>query len=332
MAKDPDTPLISDVFGENGVTQLDAVIAYLTYVIRYVKGWLMLHHPKLFRRRQPIWFVNLGLAAAYYNDKVLFQIYRKAVATALMLADSGDAVNAEAIRIFQVHEAVARAAKSDAAAEKLGIAVIPETAATATGFAKTADSATGLYLMVDVGAMTLDVCTFRLNKNEESPDQYPLLTVDVRPLGVEAFYWFLAKNQTEEEFLEQCRRCLWHVIWKTKLDRDPSASCWKPGNELPLFLTGGGSSNKQHKSVIDELTPWLRKHAGNEGIRLLDLKIPTGITLPEQLSDLGRLAVAFGLSHLPPEIGKIYPPSTTDDIRQDYAKDYGERFVSKDQV
>ena len=64
---------------------------------------------------------------------------------------------------------VLAAANSPESCERLGIAVIPETAAAVTGFAKSTHSAPGVYLMVDVGAMTLDVCAFRLMQEFGEP-------------------------------------------------------------------------------------------------------------------------------------------------------------------
>ena len=331
MGKDPSVPVIQGDDQQNGMTKLDAVAAYLTYVIRYVKGWMMTNRPTLFLGRQPSWFVNLGLAAAYYDNEILFQTYRKAGSTALMLANSGDAVSVETIRTFRAHEAVVKATQSDGDAEELGIAVIPETAASATAFAKSRQSATGLYLMVDVGAMTLDVCSFRLNKQQGVPDQFPLLMVDVRPLGVEAFHWFREKGRTEESFGCQCRRCLGEVIVGTREKRAPTEDCWHPGNELPVFLTGGGANNPLHQEIIEALHQWMKRYTRNEGLRLLDLPVPTTIDCPEPLSDLSRMAVAFGLSYLPTEIGQITPPSGIDDVEQ-RAKDYLSNFVFKHQT
>lgn len=332
MASDPNAPVIQGDDQQNDMTRLDAVAAYLTYVIRYVRGWLTINRPKRFRGRQPIWFVNLGLAAAYYDNEILFQTYRKAGSTALMLANSGDAVSVETIKTFRGHEAVVNAARSNGDAAELGIAVIPETAASATAFAKSTQSATGLYLMVDVGAMTLDVCSFGLNKQQTGTDQYPLLMVDVRPLGVDAFHWFLEKDRTKAEFERQCRHCLWNVVWETKQKRDPNANCWQPGNELPVFLTGGGSRNKLHRSIIKDLNVWMKKHTRNSGSRLLELPVPATVDLPEPLSDLRRMAVAFGLSYLPTEIGTITSPSDIDDIHPPGVDDYTKRFPAKEEV
>ena len=333
MGKSPTAPVSSEVHEENGATRLDAAAAYLACVIRYVRGWLFRNRPAWFRGRRPHWLLNLGLAAAWHDDEDLFRTYRKAAATALILANSGDAVTVETIRAHQKGGTVARAVQSERKArEELGIAVIPETAAAATGFAKSPNCATGLYLMVDVGSMTLDVCTFRLNRNREGRDQYPLLWADVKPLGIEAFHWFRDQDRTEEEFVRQCRQCLGRVVRVTRIKRDPKADCWKPGNTLPVFLTGGGARNRLHRDVVRKLHHSMKKNAPSEGIRLLELPVPATIDLPQRLDDMSRMAVAYGLSYPHDEIGRIHPPSTTEDFRLPEREGYTRVFVSKEQV
>ena len=331
MGKHPNAPLIQSSDQKSALTRLDAVSAYLTYVIRYVRGWLVLKHPKLFRGRQTLWFVNLGLAAAYYDNEELFQTYRNAAAAALMVANSGGAVSVETLRTFRGHEAVVKATQSDDDAEKLGITVIPETAAAATAFAKSRHSATGLYLMVDVGAMTLDVCSFMLNKQKTGADQCPLLEVDVQPLGVEAFHWFRDSGRTKEDFDRRCRRCLGKVVVRTRDKRAPSVECWEAGSELPVFLMGGGSQNTLHLEIVEALHQWMQRFTKNEGLRRLELPVPKSIKRPEPLSHLGRMAVAFGLSYLPTEICQITLPSNIEDL-EPRSKDYLSRFVSKDET
>ncbi len=333
MGKSPTAPVSSDLQEENGATRLDAATAYLACVIRYVRGWLIRNRPVWFRGRRPHWLLNLGLAAAWYDEEDLFRTYRRAAATALILANSSDPVTVEAIRAHQKAKLVARAVQSERnAQEDLGIAVIPETAAAATGFAKSPDCATGLYLMVDVGSMTLDVCAFRLNRNREGRDQYPLLRADVRPLGVEAFHWFRAQDRSEKEFVRQCRHCLGEVVRETRIRRDPKADCWKAGYDLPVFLTGGGARNRLHREVVAKLHRSMKKNAANEGIRLLELPAPATIDLPEPLRDMSRMAVAFGLSYPPDEIGRIHPPSETEDFQILERRSYTRVFVSKEQV
>ena len=99
-----------------------------------------------------------------------------------------------------------------------------------------------------------------------------------------------------------------------------------------MFLVGGGAQNDLHRRRIEALGPWLRHYTGNDGIRLLDLPIPRNVDLPVPAADFGRLAVAWGLSYLPNEIGDILPPSAIDDVALPKRIDVTDRFVSKELV
>ena len=150
-----------------------------------------------------------------------------------------------------------------------------------TGFAKSSRNAPGLYLLVDVGAMTLDACMFRLNQHASQANRYAFMAADVRPLGVDAFHWFLAEGKTESGFIEQCRRTLNSVVWETKRSRDPHAETWKPGNDVPVFLAGGGAANRLHQEVVESVGTWLKRDVRNDGIRRLELPVPKTTDLPE---------------------------------------------------
>jgi len=54
--------------------------------------------------------------------------------------------------------------------------------------------------------------------------------------------------------------------------------------------------------------------------------------LPIPVSDFGRLAVAWGLSYPPHEIGEILPPSAIEDIPPARAIDLTGRFMDKELV
>ena len=318
--------------GAVAVSRAQAGVAYLAFVIRYMRGWLLRNRPDLFRGRKPVWFLNLGMPAASYDDVKLAQPYRRIGAAALQLAKIDSPITAEAAQHFLDNPHVARAGTSETAAEELGVAVLPEAAAEMTGFAKSTRTAPSLYLLVDVGAMTLDACMFRLNQNTNLEDHFAFMEAQVRPLGVDAFHWFLAKGKTEREFVEQCDRTLRSVVWKTKGHRDPKAACWTPGNDVPVFLTGGGAASGLHRDIVVSIGPWLKHHVSNEGIQLLDLPVPSGIDLPEPLQDFGRMGVAWGLSYAPDQIGHIEAMRDIDDIPRPVPNDLSKRFISKDQV
>jgi hypothetical protein len=238
----------------------------------------------------------------------------------------------ETVRVLLSDSQVLSAARSPIRAEELGISVLPETAAEATGFAKSTNRAPGLYLMVDVGAMTFDVCMFRLVQDSSEDGLYSLLAADVRPLGVEAYYWFLSQGKTLSAFIDQCDRCLREVVWGTKKNRDPNAECWRKGNDLPVFLAGGGAQNPMHRDIVEFLSPWLRRYTQNEGARVLELPIPDNLDMPVPAGDLGRFAVAWGLSYPLTEIGRILPRSAIEDKPPPPVLDWADRFPSKERA
>ena len=314
------------------VTRTHAGVAYLAFVIRYVRGWLRVNRSDLFRGRRPVWFVNVGMPTASYDDPRLAKPYRRIAAAALQLAKIDSPVTLEAVKLFLDDPHVVEAGATDGAAEALGVAVFPEAAAGMTGFAKSARNAPGLYLLVDVGAMTLDACMFRLNQHVSEADRYAFMAAQVRPLGVDSFHWFLAEGKTESGFIEQCQRTLNSVVWETRRRRDPNAETWKLGNDVPVFLTGGGAANRLHQDVVESVGAWLKRDIRNDGIRRLELPVPATIVLPEPLADFGRMAVAWGLSCQPTDIGRIDAMSDIDDIGPPKVVDSSDSFVSKDQV
>ena len=314
------------------VNRAQAGVAYLAFAIRYVRGWLLLNRPALFRGRKPMWFINLGMPTASYDDHRVAKPYRRIGAAALQLAKVDSPVTVEAAQLFLDEPHVVRAGESVEVAEALGVAVFPEAAAEMTGFAKSTRNAPGLYLLVDVGAMTLDVCMFRLKQEAHKGDLYSFMAAQVRPLGVDSLHWFLAEGKTEPQFVQQCNRTLWGVVWHTKRCRDSNAESWKPGNDVPVFLAGGGAANPLHRDVVASLGPWLRQHVRNEGVRLLDLPVPTAIDHSEPLQGFGRMAVAWGLSYLPTDIGRIHSMRDIEDILPPAVVDRTNRFISKDDV
>ena len=318
--------------GAHEVTRTHAATAYLAFVVRYVQGWLRANRSDHFRGRKPVWFVNVGIPTASYDDLRIFKSYRRIAAAALQLAKIDAPVTLEAVKLFLDDPHVVEAADSDDASEALGVAVFPEAAAEMTGFAKSSRNAPGLYLLVDVGAMTLDVCMFRLNRQASQSDRYAFMAADVRPLGVDAFHWFLDEGKTQSGFIEQCRHTLNTVLLRTKRHRDPHAETWKPGNDVPVFLAGGGAAHQLHQDVVESVGTWLKRDVRNDGIRRLELPVPAAIDLPESLADFGRMAVAWGLSYPPTDIGCIDAMRDIEDITPREVVDSDDRFVSKDHV
>lgn len=308
------------------VTGAEAATAYLAFVIRYVRGWLVRFRPDIVRKRRLVWFENVGLPAETLDKSELTEAYRRIVAAAHLAASLTGDLTVDACKVFLDDVRVIEAARDASKAADFGIAVIPETAAEATGFFLSNRATEGAYLMVDVGALTLDACMFGYKDGGYMP-----YTALVRPLGVESFYWFVKEGKNEPGFIEQCERCLWRVVGNARKDHVPHISCWKAGNELPVFLTGGGAQNELHRQVVESLNQWAREHTKNNGIRFLPLPAPAGIYLSEPLADFGRLAVAWGLSYPPDQIGEFPPPSSIEKT-PGLPMRRGATYISKDHV
>ena len=317
---------------EVAVTREQVAVAYIAFAIRYANGWLRKNRSSIFRRRDVTWFVNLGMPAASLDDLTIIKPYRRIGAAALQLAKLDCPVTVDTTRSFLDDPHVIRSAESEENAEELGVAVLPETAAEMTGFAKSTPGPSGLYLMIDVGALTLDASMFRLIEISDTNYQYSLFRADVRPLGADASHWFLAEGKTTDQFGRQCSVMLRTLIVDTKVKGDPLAKEWTAGHDVPVLLAGGGASNALHREVVELLHPWMKDFTKNEGVRLLALPVPSAIDLPAPVTDFGRMAVAWGLSYPPTEIGRIKLPHEIEDVPPLTAVDWSGNFISKEQV
>jgi hypothetical protein len=316
----------------------EVATAYLGNVIRYAKGWLLENEPGRFRNRRLRWHANIGLPAANFDDERLLSTYRKVGCAAYLLASSSSDFSRDAIRTYLGLEGVVGSAVSADAAEELGVSIIPETTAEVVGFVKSTGRAPGVYVLADVGAMTLDVCGFRLNNADEGDGRLSLFSAQVQPLGVESYHWFRAnENRTDAAFRDQVDRCIREVVWDVKRNKDPRAECWAAGAYLPLFLAGGGSRNSLHQGVVGKISEWIRQHTHNEGVRPITLPRPRNLDLPidadpMHANSMDRMTVALGLSYPPTEIPRTTLPSEIDDIPPMLPIDTTGRFVSKDMV
>lgn len=312
------------------ITRETATVGYLAHVIRYTRGWMYRNHEDLFRNRKPVWFVNVGLPAAYHDDPVISKVYRRIVAAALALANTDMQIRKSEIEAVLGQPEIGAAENDVKKGFELGIAVTPEVAAEIAGFSQSMGRKDELYVMVDVGAMTLDVCTFRL-VGQKLQDRYSLLAAQVRPLGADAFSWFEAFGKTLEGFKNQCDLTLRLPIWLTRKTRDPHAKAFSINHTLPVFLAGGGAANPVHRSRVEALGPWLKQHVGNEGIIINELPVPP-VLARQGLSDISRLAVAYGLSFPPNEHSIIVLPSEIEDLGPMMKRDHEAMFVSKELV
>lgn len=245
--------------------------------------------------------------------------------------------------------------------------IIPEVAAGAVGYAKSALRREGLHLIIDIGAFTLGACGFILD--QQASDSYNLLTADVQQLGtirlhherinaIQLLYqkqadelrdkhdpikpisediepYLLSRerilpevNQAEKNLMLCCCRMYQRIIGYLKTRRAPSEDVWE--KRFPIILIGGGSKLSFFGSVLSEFDEWLRSYAKNEGI--INLEVPLPKTISSKSVEYYLLTVAWGLSHRKPDIGEIIPADRTPDMEPPKNQDWERYFVGKEQV
>jgi hypothetical protein len=349
--------------------------AFLALVLREVMAWFLAHRAQDYKNIEIIWEINLGIPARSYDESNLKVAFRRAMVAAWAVMMKQEPVTAKSVE--RACEAVSHlySASASLGAEEsermLGIdpnsiAVRPEIVAEVLGYVKSPLRNDGLHLLVDVGASTLDVSTFRLHVLE-GEDQYSIFTSEVAQLGAFRLHRNRLKDQgvdlsvldrmeanlegegplpvlseyvpalnvakvqqADTEFKDRCQNMIATVLCTTKRNRDTTASEWKTG--LPVFLCGGGARiefyKRAVKAVADQVQP-----SGINRLAQKPIPKPDNLDAPDCLpEDYDRLAVAYGLSFSSMEVGSVSVPSQIDDMPplHQLHNSLDDRYVSKD--
>lgn len=140
-----------------GASATAVATAYLALVLRYVRCWFIAHKRKIFGGFSLNWSCNLGLPAAIDDDVTLRQTFNMAGKAAWLLSRRSGQVTIGAAR-----KAIDDIKNSRFETEEMPweFELIPEVIAEVTGYAKSQFRNEGLHILVDIGASTLDVCSF----------------------------------------------------------------------------------------------------------------------------------------------------------------------------
>lgn len=285
-------------------------VAFLSSAIANARAWFLKTQQQLYGHCRLRWTLNLGLPSEDYADEKLCETYREVSKAAWFLS-----VLREDLSLTLAEEALqSEAPLADLPEEDCAeVNHIPEVAAEVAGYARSHLREEGLHILVDVGAMTLDVCSFILHERD-GEDCYELLTADVRELGASMLYRHrvaavrqavdahmaalideydpvasmpdssasyvpcpdaVAKSISDhdETHDKACKKALWRTLQVLKTHRDPHSPRWH--DTMPLFLTGGGSAMEFYKQRIEKLSTELREfHVDCQGLQALPLTKP----------------------------------------------------------
>ena len=357
----------------NKLSPEEMAAIYLALVLRFCRKWFLETKQNEFRHFGSFrWNFNLGVPSPCIENNEKNITFRRVGKAAWKLSTlSEELINPQRARTELVNVDVPEYWDTDEDFS-CDFDIIPEIAAGAVGYALSEHRREGLHVMVDIGASTVDVCSFKLYSQEGS-DHYSLLLADVQQLGtMRLFNHRLTSlislyerqlrgirdaydpmdpidddieslllshkqlNATIEEgkaqFKQHFLKMLKTVIWQTKLRKDPKSLVWSKG-QLPILFTGGGSKMLFFRSAVDELDAWLKHYTKNNGINLLPIPVPASLTDSVKNTDEHQFfAVTWGLSHRAIDVGEVIPADCNPDIKLPPPLDWRKRYVDKDQV
>ncbi|EPJ2923407.1 hypothetical protein [Pseudomonas aeruginosa] len=170
--------------------QLPAV-GFLALALRMIRGWLLSTHGETYSGAI-IWDLAIGLPVASRRDERTVRLYQL-VSTAAWIASTERQLTPEAIgQALKRAEALCSGAEAECDSEDIEVRVEPEIAAQIYGFVSSGaydPYASNIYLMVDVGAGTLDASVFRVErKRGQRKDSLVIFRTTVEPHGVMNFH------------------------------------------------------------------------------------------------------------------------------------------------
>jgi hypothetical protein len=330
--------LIKTVASPDDERHYEHAVAYLALVFRFARTWFIDTYKSVFGECKLTWHANVGVPSATYENDDLTELYRKAVLTAWMVSTQEGDINKK-----MVSEVTVSLHNGTAGLEQtIEIGAFPEVAAEVAGYARSEHRREGLHLLVDIGAGTMDVCGFLLNRSEGA-DQYPLLSSNVKLYG--ALQLDLARKNAvisaiskqhgslmqdgispicndlesyvpdcrgiktqiidaQQVFAKGCKTQVRSVLMHLRKNMDPYAAAWKTG--LPVFLCGGGSAVPMYEEIIDDLSTWLKENTkATGGAKRVSLQKPERLEGRINDADFHRFAVAWGLSWPSWDIGEV---------------------------
>jgi hypothetical protein len=346
----------------------EVATAYLALTLRYVRCWFIKNKRDVFGDFHLNWSCNLGLPAAIDDDAKLRKTFNDVGKAAWLASRQKDPIT-----ISTAKKALEDLENSRFEADDMpwDFQLLPEVIAEVIGYARSKYRNEGLHLLVDIGASTLDVCSFILHKNDEE-DDFSILTADVGMFGAKylhrsriiraekAISAHAAKlfdvddplsnipeeaedyipSDTEitelvkiadDRFKEESKKILYQTLHDLRSKRDPRSPRWS--DVFPVFICGGANGMPIYKEITSGIDGWLRHHvSSSQGARQTSLKKPESLVAEISHEFYHRLAVAWGLSFESFNVGTYSRPSEIENIPKRNKKDIGGAYIGKDMV
>jgi hypothetical protein len=271
--------------------------AFLGQIVAFARDWARERFEPIARSANLRWSYNFGFPAESLDQSELADRYRRVIAAALDLSrfprPTLEEARATLSRIGDARERLEAAAAT----------IQPEVAAAVAAAGEATRLPRGLFMMIDVGGVTVDCCTFMLIPAGNGEERMPIYHASVETLGSECEALCRADPGALDDLREAAMTQLRTVIWDTYREYMRRSSCWREG--LPILMVGGGSAHAFYSDLPDRLDAWLRETLrleGCRGVRVFRRPRFGGVLHEGAREEVHRLSVAIGLSKPEPEI------------------------------
>lgn len=358
LIQNPDEKLFEDPGSRIVATAFDLAVAYIGLVLIHIRNWFLEFRSDVYRHTHLNWQLNIGMSSRSYDNKPLLNSM-KMVSLAgwnLSLFNKNPISLSDVKSAIRISEHQIKQNDYNEKKEQLHpdyVNPIPEIIAEVIGYVRSPMRQNGMYLMVDVGANTLDVSTFIIHENEDE-DQYSILVAEVETLGAFILHQYrietckklleqkLSKllsacdgiaplpgtkdylsaptaadkavfGEAEDKFQDECSIIVRKILKTTKDRRNPLSSEWTGG--FPYFLCGGGAEINIYKLLFKDIEKKLENSKYKLSLIKKDLPVPRDfISADITARNFNRMAVAYGLSFPKYDIGNIRPPNKIEDL------------------
>lgn len=327
-------PLIDGTFTDD--TRLHLTV-FMTLLFGRVRTWAQVKVENTLGRRSLDWTVNLGVPTDSHRDEIVGEYLRCAMA-AWRLAEATED-RCRPLTLTECRKALVAVEGFDA----VPIKVFPEVVAQVSSYVQTPLRKDGVHVIVDAGGGTLDVTVFmvlREHLQNEEELVFPVFARTVKPHGTRYLVRHRWKDadaersgepspfrnlpseaatagllgmtaeqlrQIDEPFGSAVSRCIGETIKK-------AAGKGELGWPGRLLLVGGGSSVELYQRAFREYKTkqWKYKLDGIELPRPDDLEMRKSGEM-----EWHRMAVAYGLSFDPDDIGRIRTPEEIEPVERE---------------
>lgn len=164
------------------------VVAFLALVIRQARAWLFVQHASVYQSSKIIWRLSVGLPSENHFSSWEAPLFELLGTAAWILAGS----QSTTIETPNVAIALSRARELQGGAtpdshEDVEVSVVPEIAAQIYGYVASEQfdrDAPNDFMMVDIGAGTVDVSLFHVKPGRGGKWDFEFYTTVVKPFGV----------------------------------------------------------------------------------------------------------------------------------------------------